>query len=502
MNQTLTDILGLFGRKDKVTNVQDRDVFVLGRKSASSGIGKPKEKAVLIEAKDFVTNYVVPKVTLSGDIHVDDVYSEKLYTDIAAPAAKITGYSTTSSAVTYNVSYINTSFNTVVSCIWDGSSGLPELSSGAIIKLFTNGTNAEVVIQAGVVNSSIPTFFQVTYSRISGVETQNNYQPKFEINVVNTQIDVDTDLTAIGITAGSSIILGGVVYEVTASTQTSVTVQGSVANIDKIDEVGVGNKYGMNPVVNFDMLSYKATLTDGTVVEKTPVLSNNIVTNRITLNTGGLEFPESLTDNQFIGYNSGLNITSGTKNTSLGEGALSNVTGGNNNIGIGPNALVNVTNAQGCIGIGYGTLANNTSDQYNIAIGDTSATVLSGARNVVLGAFSGGGIDGDNNIAIGTQTANNIEGDNNVILGYRAVYMTTNGPASNNTVLGANAEIGNLNNGCIILGHMATASGFGNNQFVVGSTTTNAGSVVTETNTSSKVWNVVINGVAHKILLA
>ncbi len=501
MNQTLTDILGLFGRKDKVTNVQDRDVFVLGRKSASSGIGKPKEKAVLIEAKDFVTNYVVPKVTVSGDIHVDDVYSEKLYTDIAAPAAKITGYSTTSSAVTYNISFINTYSNTTVS-LSDMSSGLPELSSGVIIKLFTNGTNAEVVIQVGTVNSSSPSFFSASYSLISGVETQNNYQSKFEINVVNTQIDVDTDLTAIGITAGSSIILGGVVYEVTASTQTSVTVQGSVANIDKIDEVGVGNKYGSNPVVNFDMLSYKATLTDGTVVEKTPVLSNNIVTNRITLNTGGLEFPESLTDNQFIGYNSGLNITSGTKNTSLGQDALSSVDVGNNNIGIGPDALINVTNAQGCIGIGFRTLSNNSSDQYNIAIGDSSASALSGARNVVLGAFSGGSISGDNNIAIGTQTANSIQGDNNVMIGYKAVYTTTNGPASNNTVLGANAEIGNLNNGCIILGHMATASGFGSNQFVVGSTTTNAGSVVTETNTSSKVWNVVINGVAHKILLA
>ena len=332
-----------------------------------------------------------------------------------------------------------------------------------------------------------------SYTLISGVETPNNYQARIELVSNATQINVDTDLPALGITAGSSIILGGVAYKVTASTQTSVTVQGEVANIDKIDEVG-------SP--NFDMLSYKATLTDGTVIEKTSVLSNNIARNRITLNTGGLEFPQSLTDNQFIGYNSGLNISSGTKNTSLGEGALSSVDVGSNNIGIGPNALVNVTNAQGCIGIGYGTLSNNTSDQYNIAIGDSSATVLSGARNVVLGAFAGGSIDGDNNIAIGTQTASSIEGDNNVILGYRAVYMSTDGPASNNTVLGANAEIGNFNNGCVILGHMATAAGFGSNQFVVGSTTTNAGSVVTETNTSSKVWNVVINGVAHKILLA
>ena len=489
MNQTLTDILGLFGRKDKVTNVQDRDVFVLGRKSASSGIGKPKEKAVLIEAKDFVTNYVVPKVTLSGDIHVDDVYSEKLYTDIGEPIAKITSYSSGSSATEYAVAFANL---TSMGFNYTGGAGIPIISSGERIKYFTNGTNAEVVVETVNVYGSTTTSAYGSYTLISGVETPNNYQARIELVSIGTQIDVDTDLPALGITAGSFIILGGIAYKVTASTQTSVTVQGEVANIDKIDEVG-------SP--NFDMLSYKATLTDGTVVEKTSVLSNNIARNRITLNTGGLEFPESLTDNQFIGYNSGLNITSGTKNTSLGEGALSNVTGGSNNIGIGPNALVNVTNAQGCIGIGYGTLSNNTSDQYNIAIGDTSASYLTGARNVVLGAFAGG-IYGDNNTAIGTQVAQSISGDNNVMIGYRAVWMSTSGPASNNTLIGANAEIGNFNNGCIILGHMATASGFGNNQFVVGSTTTNAGSVVTETNTSSKVWNVVINGVAHKILLA
>lgn len=40
------------------------------------------------------------------------------------------------------------------------------------------------------------------------------------------------------------------------------------------------------------------------------------------------------------------------------------------------------------------------------------------------------------------------------------------------------------------------------NGFVVGSVLHPVGTVVTETHTSSKVWNVVINGVAQKILLA
>jgi uncharacterized membrane protein len=40
------------------------------------------------------------------------------------------------------------------------------------------------------------------------------------------------------------------------------------------------------------------------------------------------------------------------------------------------------------------------------------------------------------------------------------------------------------------------------NKFVVGTAAVNAGAVAAEVNTSANVWNVVINGVAQKILLA
>jgi hypothetical protein len=50
------------------------------------------------------------------------------------------------------------------------------------------------------------------------------------------------------------------------------------------------------------------------------------------------------------------------------------------------------------------------------------------------------------------------------------------------------------------LGRDATATA--SNQFVVGSGAYPAGAVATEVNASSKVWNVIINGVAQKILLA
>ena len=57
---------------------------------------------------------------------------------------------------------------------------------------------------------------------------------------------------------------------------------------------------------------------------------------------------------------------------------------------------------------------------------------------------------------------------------------------------------GNFSNS-VILGVGATSTA--DNQFVVGSSTTIAGTVTTETVSSTRTWSVVINGVARKILL-
>jgi hypothetical protein len=75
--------------------------------------------------------------------------------------------------------------------------------------------------------------------------------------------------------------------------------------------------------------------------------------------------------------------------------------------------------------------------------------------------------------------------------------VTDNG--SSNTAVGTETFAGGFS-GSVILGRSAAATA--SNQFVVGSSTYNAGAVTTESNLSLKVWNVIINGVAQKILLA
>jgi len=74
-----------------------------------------------------------------------------------------------------------------------------------------------------------------------------------------------------------------------------------------------------------------------------------------------------------------------------------------------------------------------------------------------------------------------------------------NGTGNNNSVLGYAVDTGGFN-ASVILGRGATATA--DNQFVVGTATLNAGTVTAEVNASANVWNVRINGVARKILLA
>jgi hypothetical protein len=104
---------------------------------------------------------------------------------------------------------------------------------------------------------------------------------------------------------------------------------------------------------------------------------------------------------------------------------------------------------------------------------------------------------GANNTALGFQALNAVTiGVQNTAVGTLA---GTTFNTSNNTMIGYNASAGNFS-GSVVLGSGAT--GTAANQFVVGSAGVNAGAVTAEANVSANVWNVIINGVAQKILLA
>jgi hypothetical protein len=107
---------------------------------------------------------------------------------------------------------------------------------------------------------------------------------------------------------------------------------------------------------------------------------------------------------------------------------------------------------------------------------------------------------GNQNTAFGANTFDSLTlGDNNIALGFNAGKNVVLG--NGNVFLGNNTGVtkGDVNNS-IILGNDAVSSD--NNQFVVGSVDCIAGEVNSEIKSSTKTWNVVINGVEHKILLA
>ncbi len=169
------------------------------------------------------------------------------------------------------------------------------------------------------------------------------------------------------------------------------------------------------------------------------------------------------------GMTVGLGGGAVVSNTVVGNVAFNSNTSGQNNTAIGESALFSNTTGTANVAVGRRALFASNSAQ-NVALGNDSLRFNTAANNTAVGYFS---------------LYNNTTGASNTSIGHNAGNTTTTG--SGNVFIGKDAVALN-----------ATDS----NQFVVGSSTTNAGSVTSEVNTSTQVWNVVINGVARKILLA
>lgn len=229
-------------------------------------------------------------------------------------------------------------------------------------------------------------------------------------------------------------------------------------------------------------------------------LENNTTSSLNTaIGSGALRSNTTGNGNTAIGINVGYLNTTGIDNIAIGVSALFSNTSGNYNVALGTNALgSNVIGAHN-IAIGLQALENNITYE-NIAIGQEAARfTTTGTNNVALGLNSLTlNTTGSRNIAIGFGASlRNTIGNDNVSLGWYALANNVTG--LKNTVIGTGADCVNFN-GSIVLGYAATATA--SNQFVVGTAAVNAGAVTVEVNASSQVWNVVINGVARKILLA
>jgi len=304
---------------------------------------------------------------------------------------------------------------------------------------------------------------------------------------------------------------------------------------------------GQNVAVGSQSLLTNLTGSNNTAVGHT-ALYTNTASNNTAVGFEAASANTTGTGITAIGYQS-LKASTGANNTALGFTALAANTTGIQNTALGSQSLQKNTTGISNIGIGLSALLNNLGGNYNIAIGvESLSTNTTGNNNVAIGINALGVYTGSNNTAIGFESsylnstatgivsvgyqslrANtgvqntgigfqsllvNTTGTSNTALGHQSLVANTTGgvntaigngalsantTGASNSALGVGTQSGNFN-ASVILGRDATATA--SNQFVIGSTAYPAGAVATEVNASSKVWNVIINGVAQKILLA
>jgi len=139
--------------------------------------------------------------------------------------------------------------------------------------------------------------------------------------------------------------------------------------------------------------------------------------------------------------------------------------------------------------IGYNSLSLSTSINFCVAVGSSSLKNNNQSENTALGHESGfSNISGIGITAIGFQSLRASLGNYNTALGYSAGSSITTG--NGNICIGYNAQ---------------PTSATTSNEFVVGSTTANAGAVslstLPSTGTSIFLWRVRINGTNYSIVM-
>ena len=189
--------------------------------------------------------------------------------------------------------------------------------------------------------------------------------------------------------------------------------------------------------------------------------STSATTSLLVQNSAGVASLQVTDDGSVFNYGKG----SITTNSVFGKSALQN----------------NSTGVQNAT-FGWESLFYNSTSGYNSAFGARALYTNTASYNSAFGAYA---------------LYSTSSGTNNVAVGFSALELNTTG--SNNSALGSNTASGNFS-GSVILGSGATATA--SNQFVVGTSTINAGAVTTATALQTKTWDVIINGVAQKILLA
>jgi hypothetical protein len=240
------------------------------------------------------------------------------------------------------------------------------------------------------------------------------------------------------------------------------------------------------------------SVAGNTAFGNSALIANTTGANNTAYGNSALTANTTGNNNTAVGFQSLLANTTGGNNMALGSFALNTNTTGNNNAAIGLQALQNNISGSNNTAIGRSALGFNTASN-NTAVGFEAAYVNGSGTGITAIGYQALRLStGNNNTAVGDSSLiSNTTGQVNTAIGVSCLGGNTTG--GNNSALGYGCSSGNFS-GSVILGRDATATA--NNQFVVGSASYNAGAVTTATALQTKTWDVIINGVAQKILLA
>jgi hypothetical protein len=246
---------------------------------------------------------------------------------------------------------------------------------------------------------------------------------------------VVTAATILNFISGATIVDGGAGEAEITISGGGTTISGTADVIAKFNATG-------------DNVEDSNMSDDGTniIMDVPPVIRDAQIymtddsTDKLFIHTTSIN-PAS--DNVFVGYNSGTNITSGGQNTALGTNALRDVTGGTNTA-VGYNSMLTVTSEQFNTAVGQDTLMSLAGGTHNTAMGYGALTSNeNGTQNAAFGLGAAGtNTTGESNTAVGTSSLGlNTLGNHNTAVGFGALgnYNGTSGISGYNVALGSNA---------------------------------------------------------------
>lgn len=231
----------------------------------------------------------------------------------------------------------------------------------------------------------------------------------------------------------------------------------------------------------------------------TLITAKDFATNYIAPNV------QPTTNNTVYGLDAFDSNTTGGNNTAIGYNALTANTTGDFNTAVGGSTLEGNTTGANNIAVGVASLLRNTVAVHNVGVGVTTLfNTIDGSDNAAFGQAAGySNVSGDQNTCIGNRAGVSVvSGSGNTFLGSK----TGEGPAfagsntgSDNIVIGKWSDHKNFSN-TVVIGIEANATA--DSQFVVGSGLNPLGTIAAYTGAAAETWEVLINGVTKRIMLA